>query len=669
MNTKQPAARAQFIPGLDQCLALLRAGQLDRFEVAARELAARHPQASKPIQLVGVAALMKGRLQQAIDALQQAARLNPDDASIWDNLGVALQRAGHRLAAVDCFQGSVRLDPNVAAVWVNAAANFADLGDFVLARNCAARAVQLDSSLVEAHLNLGQALRHLNEPVPAIRALLAATDLDADCAPAHMGLALALKANHKNELALRHARRALEIDPEYLDGRLAHAIVCQRAREAVDALREVRRLEPDNLVSAQGLLWNSLLDDRISPEELFALHDEFGRYFEPRFAPLRKSHANAREPERKLKIGFLSGDLRRHPVADHVLPLWQGLGRYNIAIHAYHSHSFNDEATTQLRALADMWADVHELGDDDLAQRIRDDGIDILVDLAGHTSYNRMAVLLRKPAPLQMHWIGYPSSTGVRAIDYYIADPVFAPAGMADALCSEKLLRLPTYNNQCSLPDTPGTPSALPALRNGCITFGWTGRADKLNPSVLALWGRVLQAVPGSRILIGDASITDFRERVLAGLAAAGIDGARVGFRDRGDESVFAGLHRDIDIVLDTFPFNGGTSLTHGLYFGVPTVTVAGRALTQRMGAARLEVVGLGDWVAQDADAYVDIACRKAADLEALAALRADLPRRLDAAPLRDIDRFAATFSSGLRTAWQRWCRGEAPAAIDVAAE
>ena len=657
------------IPGLEQCIAFLQKGNIDAFERSARELAARYPQASKPQQLLGVAALMRGRLQEAVDQLQRAARLNPADATIWDNLGVALQRAGHYDAAVECYQSSVRLDPTVAAVWCNAAANFGELSDYVLARNCAARALKLDPRIVEGHLNLGNALRLLGDYEPAVRALLRAVDLDPTCAPAHMGLA---RAMHQfptgSELAVKHALRALEIDPAYADAKFAYAEACHFALDKVDALRALGAVAGRGGIQAgQSLLWSLLMDPRETPASLFAEKRAFAQRFEPLFAASRQPHDNDRALRRKLKVGFLSGDFRRHPVADHVLPLWQGINRRKLSIHAYSTAplSTQDDTTATLRGLTDAWVDAGDMEDEALAQRIRDDNIDVLVDLAAHTAHNRIGVVLRKPAPVQAHWIGYPSSTGLSVIDYLIADPVLAPSG-ADVYCSEKLIRLPTYNNQISFVDAPDV-NALPALTNGHVTFGSTARADKLNAAVIALWSRVLKRVPNARLVVADAGLAEVRKRFGADFQAHGVSLDRIDFRPRGAEAHFAALHGEIDINLDTFPFNGGTTVTHGLYMGVPTVTLRGTFMAQCMAASRLHAVGLDDWIADDEDAFVDIAVRKAAAVAELASLRAGLRQRLEQAPLRQRDAFAAAFEKGLRRAWQDWCEDRPPAAIDIA--
>lgn len=656
------------IPGLQQCIAYLQKGDIDAFERSARELATRHPHAGKPQQLLGVAALMRGRLQEAIDQLQRAARLDQADATIWDNLGVALQRAGHHDAAAECYQGSVRLDPSVPAVWCNAAANFGEMGDYVLARNCAARALKLDPRIVEGHLNLGNALRLLGDYEPAVRALLRAIELDPACAPAHMGLARAMHQFKAGpELAVKHALRAMEIDPAYPDAKFAYAEACNFPLEKVDALRELGVVGGrGGIQPGQSLLWSLLTDPRETPDSLFAEKCAFARAFEPLFASARQPHGNDRALRRKLKVGFLSGDLRRHPIADHVLPLWQGINRRKLSIHAYSTAplSTHDGTTEVLRGLADAWADVQDMHDVALAQRIRDDGIDVLVDLAGHTAGNRVAVLMRRPAPVQMHWIGYPSSTGLSVIDYLIVDPMLAPPG-ADAFCSEKLIRLPTYNNQAPMPGAPEV-GPLPAQRNGCVTFGSTARADKINVDVIALWSRVLKRVPDARLVVADAGLAEVRKRFGAAFEAHGISLDRLDFRPRGSEAQWMALHADIDINLDTFPFNGGTTVTHGLHMGVPTITLRGPFMTQCMAASRLHAVGLDDWIAEDADAFVDIAARKAAAIGELAGLRAGLRQRLDQAPLRQVDTFAAAFEKGVRRAWQRWCEDAPPEAIEL---
>lgn len=658
------------LPGLQQCLAHLQRGDLAAFSRSAEELVRRHPSAAKAQQMCGVAALMRGQLQLAVDHLQHAARIDQHDASIWDNLGVALQRAGHHQAAAESYQGSVRLNPNVAAVWCNAAANFGEMGDFVLARNCAARALKLDPNILEGHLNLGNALRLLGDYESAVRALLRAIELDPACAPAHMGLARAMhQFKRGSELALKHALRALEIDPAYPDGKYVYGEITNEATAMVDALRAMGiDRGRGGIQPAQVLLWALLMDPRETPASLFAAKRSFAARFEPLFKDLRLPHDNQPSLRRKLKVGFLSGDLRRHPVADHVLPLWQGINRRKLAIHAYSTCPLTrqDDTTATLRQLADHWVDAQDLDDAALSKRIREDGIDILIDLAGHTTHSRVAVLLRKPAPVQMHWVGYPSSTGLSVIDYLIVDPVLAPAE-EEAFCSESLLRLPVYNNQLALPGTP-EPTALPALRNAWLTLGSTARGDKLNEKVVALWSQVLHQLPDARMIVADVSTGEVRRRLERMFAEHGIDTGRIDFRPRSGEADFIALHGEIDFILDTFPFGGGTTVTHALYMGVPTLTLRGPFMTQRMAAARLSAIGLQDWIASDEAEFVAIACQKAAASDQLAALRAALPGRIAASDALRPAVFAASFEKGLRQAWQRWCEQLPPGQIDIAA-
>ncbi len=668
-STSSTSSGASALPGLQQCLSYLQQGDVSAFARSAEELARRHPQAAKAWQMRGVAALMQGQLQQAVDDLQRAARLDQSDASIWDNLGVALQRAGHHQAAAESYQGSVRLNPDVAAVWCNAAANFGEMGDFVLARNCAARALKIDPGILEGHLNLGNALRLLGDNEPAARALLRAIELDPECAPAHMALARTMhQFQAGSDLAVKHARRALEIDPDYADARFAYAEACNSTEDKVDALRALgAHLGRGGIQLGQSLLWALLADPRESPASLFAVKRAFAERFEPVFSSVHQPHDNQPGLRRKLKVGFLSGDFRRHPVADHILPLWQGINRRKLAVHAYSScpASMHDATTEELKALADNWSDVQEHNDAVLARQIREDGIDILIDLAGHTAFNRVAVLMRKPAPLQMHWLGYPSSTGLEVIDYLVVDPVLAPAG-AEAFCSEQLLRLPSYSPLLRMPGV-STPSPLPAQSNGYITFGVTSRGDKLNEETVRLWAAVLQQLPDARLVIADAGSAEARRRLGEQFASCGIGQQRLDSRNFGSEAEYLALHGEIDILLDTFPFNGGTTVSHGLSMGVPTLTLCGELMTQRMAAARLRAVGLDDWIAGSKEEFVALAVKKAAALNELAALRSGLPARLEEIGQLKPEAFAASFEKGLRQAWQRWCEQLPPAAINIA--
>lgn len=663
--TPVKTASSPIIPGLDACIALLRARKITEFDAAVRQLAQRFPRESKVVQLVGVAALMQGRLQQAVDALQAAARLNQNDPSIWDNLGVALNRAGHYDAAAECFQGSVRLNPDVAAVWVNAAANFADMGDHVLARNTAARAVELAPELPEAHQNLGNALRLLGDTPTAVKVLLRAIELDPECAPAHMGLARALQKHNQYELALEHAREAIRIDPDYVDGNLAYAMLCGDTEKVVDLYGKILSARPNETVASSRLFW-MLNDPRFDAQALLAETRAFAARFEPRHAVARRPHDNKPDPDRPIRVGFVSGDLRRHAAAYHIEPLWRGLAGLaeGFKLIVYDTTPASDDMTDRLKAFAAEWVAARDLSDAQFDERIRADAIDVLIDCSGHTDSNRLSVFMRKPAPVQAHWLGYTNTTGLECMDYYIADPVLAPVGSMDDQFVEKLIRLPVYTAQ--LPPVECDTAPLPAARNGHVTFGSLCRPEKINENVVALWARVLKAVPDARMLLGVIPVEDSRMRIRNWFERNGVPAGRLEFRGRLPEPEYMALHNSIDILLDSFPFSGATTTTNALWMGVPVVTLAGAAMPQRQSAARLAAVGLEAWIAQTPEAFVDIAVRNAASVAELSRLRNTLPGMLAAAPALQSRAIAESFAAGLRMAWRRWCAGGPPAPIDL---
>lgn len=652
--------------GVDHCLALLKAGRLDQFELAARQLAARHPKGAKPLQLVGLAALMSGKLQEAVDALQASARLDQHDASTWGYLGIALQRAGHYQAAAEAYQGSVSLDPTVAAVWVNAASNFAAMGDYVLARNLSFQATRLAPDLPEAWANLGNALRLLGDSQDAVRALLKAVHLDPRCAPAHMGLARIMgdASAQRLELALKHARLAIEADPEGLDNRLTLAQLCGFPEEVADLCRAIVAHHPLDSFVTGALLFSLLSDPRSAPQEHLQVARRFNDAARQAMQPPACDYPNPRDPDRPLRVGFLSGDFCNHAMAPQLAPLWRALDRSRIEVHAWYTRAHRDAWTDTLQAMTDGWIDATQLSDEQLAASIRDSRIDILIDLSGYTDFNRLGALLRHPAPLTMHWLGYMATLGLDCIDYYIADPVLAPPG-AEAAFTEKLIRLPLYTNQQGLTERP--PGPLPALGSGYVTFGSLARKDKINAKVLDLWSEVLRQLPAARMLLVIDHIDEVRRRLLEGFAARGVAAGRIDFVPRQGGQAYVDLFDRIDIQLDTFPFSGGTTTSDALWMGVPTVTLMGEATQQRLAAARLAAVGLNDWVAASPAEYVRMVCSHARNLAGLAELRQGLRQRVQDAPLRQEAAFAAAFEQGLRQAWQRWCAGEPPAHIDVA--
>ncbi|MEQ1854247.1 MAG: hypothetical protein ABMA01_21965, partial [Chthoniobacteraceae bacterium] len=375
-----------------------------------------------------------------------------------------------------------------------------------------------------------------------------------------------------------------------------------------------------------------------------------------------------RSPNRRLRLGYVSPDFRQHSVAFFLTPVLACHDHRQFEVFCYSDARRSDAVTQQLKTYADAWCDIGGWSDEQVAARIRTDGIDILVDLAVHSGSNRLLAFARKPAPVQATWLGYAGTTGVSAIDYKITDGILDPLEKADACHSEKLIRLPNCYF-CYVPP-PAHPEIgpLPALAGEEVTFAGFQNLAKVSPETVYLWSRVLAAVPRSRLVIkarglgGEAT----RQRLRAVFAAQGIGEARLLLEDWGDMNAYLERFSGIDITLDTVPFGGGTTTFHSLWMGVPVVTLSGKNALGRMGTSILRNLELPELVAATPGEYVGIARGLAGDLAKLAALRSGLRDSLRSSCLMDAPRFTSNLEALYRQMWVHWCNGETDSCIQA---
>lgn len=428
--------------------------------------------------------------------------------------------------------------------------------------------------------------------------------------------------------------------------------------EAHDTLEKGLRLHPDNPELLSGTLFNLNYLNGITPADILAWHQRYGTLIEKPLVPSWQPHLNDRDPERRLRIGFVSGDLRRHPVGYFMESTFQALSlSAGLDLYAYANQPHDDDLTDRIRPFFQYWRDIWKQPDDNVAERIRTDAIDILVDLSGHTGYHRLPVFARKPAPIQVTYLGYFASTGLAAMDYILGNRWLMPAG-DPAQFTEQPYRLPD-THLCYTPPTFDIPVApLPALTNGYLTFGNFNTLAKLSDTTVADWSTLLRAIPRSRLLLKSLPLgrPEVCARVQERFAAHGIDPARLELEGHSNyEAYFATYHR-VDIALDPYPYNGGTTTADALWMGVPVLCIAGDRYVSRMSASILHNVGLADWVAGNADDALTKAVRFSTDLTALATLRAGLRPRFLNSPLCDAPRFAANLDQAFRAMWRRWC-------------
>jgi predicted O-linked N-acetylglucosamine transferase (SPINDLY family) len=429
---------------------------------------------------------------------------------------------------------------------------------------------------------------------------------------------------------------------------------------AVECFRRALAVDPQFAAARSNLLacLNYLPD--VTTAELLAEHRRAG---ESQEAPLRlawKPHANSRDPERRLRVGYVSGDFREHAMAFSIAPVLANHDARSFEIVCYSNNAAEDDVTARLRASAGEWQRVAGASDEAIAEIVRQRGIDILVDLSGHTALNRLALFARKPAPVQVSWLGYVTSTGLTAMDCRFTDARADPPGGDYSGYTEVLVRLPWVTVFEPSPRSPEV-APLPALRGGPFTFACLNHLSKVTPAVVALWARVLGAAPEARLLIGNAGDPAVRQRLVESFAANGISAVRLAFRARQPLGDFLALHREIDLALDTFPYNGGATSCHSLWMGVPFVTLAGDRYMARIGSSLLGQTGLGGFVARSQDEYVELAARAARDPDRLAALRATMRDRLAASPLLDGAGFTRALEAAYRSIWRAWCADPAP--------
>jgi predicted O-linked N-acetylglucosamine transferase (SPINDLY family) len=381
--------------------------------------------------------------------------------------------------------------------------------------------------------------------------------------------------------------------------------------------------------------------------------------------------ATQRDPHKPLRVGYVSGDFTRHPVGFLLRDILRHHDKQQFSIHCFSMVVRPEDVLPELRQAADSWEDIFYLSDVEVADLIRAADVDILVDLSGHTAFHRLLAFARRLAPIQVEWIGYFHSTGMAAMDYFITDPFTSPAGSGQ-LFSEVPLHLPHTRFCYGPPAYAPEVNELPANKNGYVTFGSFNRLPKLTDAALQAWSRILLAVPRSRLVIKSGALSEplIRERLLARFAQAGIGAERLDLREGSSHDVMLAEYGDIDLALDTFPFNGGMTTLEALWMGVPVVTIAGDTVVSRQTVSALANLGLAEELAfADCASYVAGAVALAGDYARLATLRQHMRPRMASSPVRDAAQFTRDVDALYRRMWQAWCAGEKlPSDVAIAA-
>lgn len=651
---------------VERAVSLHEAGDTAGAENVCRHLLARHPEHADVLHLLGLTRLERGASGEAEALIRRAIARAPGRALYHFNLGNALLGSGAQAAArtaATAFAQAVALDPGHAAAWFNLGAVHLELGETDAAVAAFARLAELQPDMAAAHMQLATALyRRAGQQqrpadydacLAAARRALAApglTQADGDALrklEAHALLERGRVADALARFEALHARLPQDVD--VCVGRANCLGKLGRARAAFDAYRACCELQPGSLALASGAIMAADYADTLSAEGNAALRIRLATAA----AGTRKAPPapHAPDPARVLRIGYLSADLYHHVA----MSLFAGVLRAHdpaaCDVHVYNASPQRDATTAGLESCAPHWRDVHGMDAGTLAQLVADHGIDLLVDLSGHTSGNRLDVLARQPAALQVSWLGYPGSTGLAQVDYLISDPYTSPPE-SDRYCVERVWRLPA-TRFCY---EPPADAPAPRLPEGPPTFGSFNSLSKLNPGVLRLWRQLLAAVPEARLVLKahQLDMAEARAWLLGELARAGIAAARVELRGPSAHADTLAQYGDIHLALDPFPYCGGLTSLDALWMGVPVLTLEQPLIAGRQTLSFLRNLGLDETVAGSPEEYVRRAAALVADRPWLEQRRQSLRPAMRASPLCDFARFTRELEAAYRGMWRR---------------
>jgi predicted O-linked N-acetylglucosamine transferase (SPINDLY family) len=647
---------------------------------------------------LGLLLATAGQAERAIEMHRRAIELNPRHVKALHNLANLLHHANRLEEAVSAYQATLALQPNWAEALQNLGTTLQKMKRSAEAEVHLRRAIVLKPEMPDAHNNLGTIYSSRNQVDEAIAEFELCLKYNRDFAPALSNLGAALRLRRRHPEAIAALKRAVELQPNMAEGHNNLGITLKevfRLEEAIEAFKKALAIRPD-LMDAWNNLGNAYKDGGKVPEAAAAysrslsirnsdprafidatypgvhsnlvytleFHPDYDdesllreqRRFNELYAlPLKskiRPFEHDRNPDRRLRIGYVSPYFYKQAESFFVLPLLEHHDHQNFEIHCYSSVIRPDPTTDQTRQCADGWHDVRTLNDEELAQKLRADRIDVLVDLAMHMAHNRLLTFARKPSPVQVCWLAYPGGTGLDTMDYRLTDRFLNPPDQPMPAYTEESIYLPDI--WCCY--APLEEIEVQVIRKeGPITFGSINNPCKLNEALLELWSKVLHAVPGARLLL-QAISEEHRDELRRSFQKLEIQADRLIFTQRAKRTEYLHLYDQIDIALDPLPYNGITTTCDALWMGVPVVTLVGKTAAGRAGHGLLSQVGLEELVARDEESFVKLAAGLAGDAARLAELRRTLRERMRTSPLTDGKRFARNMETAYRQMWRRWC-------------
>lgn len=614
--------------------------------------------------LLGVSYIEQGKFTEAKQALLKAVDLLPKNQHVLTNLGNALISLGDYRDAVGYLQQALNIDSKLIPAINNLGNAYRYTGQIDAAIETYRKGLVIAPNFAELHTNLGVTYAIDKRYLDAIAAYDRALELNPQLIPVYANKADSLRQKGDVRIAIQLCEDVLR---SFSDSQEVWAIYglslrdAGRVDEAIEALIKAQSYKNNRSVLTDADIYTSLLfclnyQPDLSAELIYGAYREYNQKYGLPFERYWKPFVNEKNVTRKLKIAYLSQSFYSHVCKYFLLPLMENHDHEQVEVFAYSNNARQDEYTEMYKNAVDHWIDIGTLSDDEAADRIRADGIDVLIDISGHTSGNRLAVMARKPAPVSAHWLDFGYTTGLTSIDYYITDQV----GISDNcqhLFSEKLWALDgpflayrpfEFGKDVEIGD-------LPAISNGYITFGCLSRSIRINHKVISLWSAILDAIPTSKLIIDSGNFSDLEvcNEMVSRFAKYGIDASRL---EIGFHTPASHVLNKVDISLDCFPHNSGMTLVESLYMGVPFISLAGRPTVGRLGASILSAAGLSDLIASSEEEYAQKAVILAHDLDRLIDLRKNLRKQLESSAMMNEIGFARSMEKAYRQMWQIYC-------------
>jgi predicted O-linked N-acetylglucosamine transferase (SPINDLY family) len=581
----------------------------------------------------------------------------PTSLDINDIFSKALElhRSGRLGQAEETYLGILNEDPNFVPALINVGALLRTRGK-PEAVEYYKRALTRSPRDANVYSNLGHALATLGRYEEALESLYKAIEINPHMDAAYDNLAFLLNKLNRFQESAEAGEKAVRLNPANANAwnNLASSYQRQaRIEEAIGAYRKAVELNPGLAMAHSNVLFCMLFSPRYTPEQIAEAHRLWARQRTNNLVPQAQPSVPRNADKKPLRVGFLSPDLRVHPVGSFLAPVFRSRKKEEWEAVCYSDVLVADSMTEWFRSRADMWRDTAGLSNDEAARLIANDGIDISFDMAGHTGNNRLLLFANRNAPVQVTWMGYLHTSGLSTIDYLIAVATCIPEG-EEHFYAEKIFRMPDGLFCYDPPEFAPPVNALPAKERGYMIFGSMNQLAKVRPEVIRLWSRILTMLPKSRIVFRARALNDKagRDRLALQFAACGIPEHRIDMLPHTSLPEYFATYHEVDIHLDPFPYAGGTTTCDALWMGVPTVILLGERFCTRHSASHLRNAGLGELVADDTNGYLRIAMGLASDLDRLSEMRAGMREKIAKSPLLDAERFGENFTKCLRTMW-----------------